>query len=510
MVENSHAPLATEPGLLAVGQKVGNYRVVGLLGRGGMGAVYEAVHVYIERQAAVKVLHPDLSQDARFANRFLNEARAVNLVKHPGLVEIFEFGLLDSGAAYIIMEYLDGETLSHHIQHTPEQLQGEALFICRQIAQAMAAAHDKGIVHRDLKPDNVMLVPDPERPGLRRIKVLDFGIAKVAQHTGAELHTQTGTTIGTPAYMSPEQCKSTTTLDGKSDVYALGVMLYEMLAGCLPFMAQHSFDYMAAHVRLEPRPLREAVPEVPEPVATLVHQMLAKDPEARPSMADVVSRLDRMREAAPDLWVSAGRLSPYSPARMNSAALAATMQADSTPVGLPAKVPAAPKRRTWPALLLGGVLLVSVVSYAAVRFLRPAAGVALPARQPAAPRMVKWIVHSKPDGAEVIRDDGKVLGVTPLQLEVPAGPETTRVILRHAEYQDKSLLLRHDIDSGWELELARVPPMAPPAQTASPAASTAPGASTAPAAAASSKSRKARGRPSGDHTGKSDVKLLMD
>lgn len=139
--------------LLQAGQKVGNYRVVRQLGQGGMGAVFEAVHHYIERRAAIKVLHPDLSQNPQFRTRFLNEARAVNLIKHPGLVEIFEFGLLDDGTAYIIMEFLEGESLARRLLRFPRGLGDEALIIARQIAQAMTAVHQKDIVHRDLKPD---------------------------------------------------------------------------------------------------------------------------------------------------------------------------------------------------------------------------------------------------------------------------------------------------------------------------------------------------------------------
>ena len=134
---------------LQIGQRLGNYRIVRPLGQGGMGSVFEAVHQYIERKGAVKVLHPDLSQNPQFATRFLNEARAVNLIKHPGLVEIFEFGLLEDGTAYIIMEFLDGLSLSAHMRRSPGGLGNTALWICSQIGQAMAAAHQKGIVHRE-------------------------------------------------------------------------------------------------------------------------------------------------------------------------------------------------------------------------------------------------------------------------------------------------------------------------------------------------------------------------
>lgn len=150
MLADTQAPPSSGGSLLQIGQKLGNYRVVGQLGSGGMGSVFEAVHQYIERRAAIKVLHPDLSQNQQFRTRFLNEARAVNLIKHPGLVEIFEFGLMEgSGTAYIIMEFLEGESLGKRLLRFPSGMNAEALTIGRQIAQAMSAAHQKDIVHRD-------------------------------------------------------------------------------------------------------------------------------------------------------------------------------------------------------------------------------------------------------------------------------------------------------------------------------------------------------------------------
>lgn len=149
MPEQSNQQASRAGAPIQLGQRLGNYRIVRPLGQGGMGSVFEAVHQYIERKGAVKVLHPDLSQNPQFATRFLNEARAVNLIKHPGLVEIFEFGLLEDGTAYIIMELLAGVSLSEHMRQTPGGLGNAALTICCQLAQAMAAAHHKGIVHRE-------------------------------------------------------------------------------------------------------------------------------------------------------------------------------------------------------------------------------------------------------------------------------------------------------------------------------------------------------------------------
>ncbi len=162
-----------------VGTKIQNYRVVRQIGRGGMGNVYEARHEQIDRRAAIKVLHPEFARDAEMAQRFFNEARAVNVVGHPGLVNIHELGSLESGAAYIIMEYLEGDSLRQRMRRPGGCQEEEALRIARQIAGALQAVHAKGIIHRDLKPDNIILVADSEVSGGERAKVLDFGIAKL-------------------------------------------------------------------------------------------------------------------------------------------------------------------------------------------------------------------------------------------------------------------------------------------------------------------------------------------
>ena len=165
-------------------QRYGNYVVVRKLGEGGMGLVFEAVHEEIGKRAAVKVLHVGLTRDPQVGARFLTEARAVNMVQHPGIVSIFEFGRTPDGAAYLVMEYLEGETLRARIDTQRKIPPSDARRILRQIASALGAAHDKNVVHRDLKPDNVMLVPEPELPGGERAKVLDFGVAKVAPERG--------------------------------------------------------------------------------------------------------------------------------------------------------------------------------------------------------------------------------------------------------------------------------------------------------------------------------------
>jgi serine/threonine-protein kinase len=216
------------------GDTVGQYRIKNLIGTGGMGVVYEAEHTLLGRPAAVKVLLPQYSQNQSIVARFFNEAKAATAIRHPGIIEIFDFGWHTDGAAYIVMEYLDGETLGARRKKGPMSWQA-VLAVTRQIAGALAAAHNKGIVHRDLKPDNVFIVHDPEVPGGERIKLLDFGIAKLAGEQTGEHKTRTGAVIGTPTYMSPEQCRGVA-IDNRADLYSLGVIMFRLIAGRAPFV----------------------------------------------------------------------------------------------------------------------------------------------------------------------------------------------------------------------------------------------------------------------------------
>lgn len=274
-----------------IGTKIQNYRVVRQVGRGGMGNVYEARHEQIDRRAAIKVLHPEFARDAEMAQRFLNEARAANVVGHPGLVNIFELGTLEDGAAYIIMEFLEGESLRARIRRPGGCQPADALRIARQIAGALQAVHAKGIIHRDLKPDNIILVPDFEVSGGERAKVLDFGIAKLLHGSSEHGPTHTGAVVGTPAYMAPEQCGMRMPVTDRTDVYALGIMLFEMLAGKPPFVGEGPTALIGQHLFVDPPPLPEAI--APE-TAALVMKMLAKTPAERPAMSDVVSTLSNL------------------------------------------------------------------------------------------------------------------------------------------------------------------------------------------------------------------------
>ena len=258
-----------------INQTIGNYRVSRLLGEGGMGVVYLAQHPVIGRKVAIKLLHVALARDQDIVSRFFNEARAIHMIAHANIVEILDFGQTTDGQPYFIMEFLEGEALSEAVARgpmTPEEVEAIGVQMCR----ALWAAHAKGIVHRDLKPHNVQLVPRPEGPPL--VKILDFGVAKIlASPDGAQsVKTRTGSLMGTPLYMSPEQCKGAGTLDHRTDIYSLGVMLFEMLAGRPPFVAEGVGELFAKHMLEEPPPLLDFASQYAAPHGGGDHEVPAE------------------------------------------------------------------------------------------------------------------------------------------------------------------------------------------------------------------------------------------
>ena len=273
---------------------IGPYQITRPLGQGGMGAVYEAISPDQGHRVAIKVLHARHTHSTEAVARFFNEAKAVNLIGHEGLVKITEHGHLPDGSAYLVMEYLAGDNLAIHLHRQGRMSERDVLRVAGQLASVLAATHAAGIVHRDLKPGNVMLVPDNSVADGERVKLLDFGIAKLSLPvgSGAAPMTHVGAMLGTPQYMSPEQCRGSAQLDGRSDVYSLGIMMFQMLAGQLPFETPGSEMGVVALHLLAPVPsLLPLAPQTRPALAQLVERMLAKAKEERPSMAEVVEAL---------------------------------------------------------------------------------------------------------------------------------------------------------------------------------------------------------------------------
>jgi serine/threonine protein kinase len=270
-----------------IGETVGNYRITDLLSKGGMGAVYTAVHVDIGRKAAVKVLLPAFSERPDSVKRFFAEARATASIGHPGIVEIFDFGRLKNGDAYLIMELLEGEPLTRRLSD-PMPVD-RALVLMEHITSALDAAHVKGIVHRDLKPANIILVSDPGVRFGERTKLLDFGIAKLTDdELGKEYATRTGTIMGTPAYMAPEQCRGASNVDPRADLYALGCILFHMVCARPPFLGFGAGEIIGMQQFVSPPRPCTFNPDIPPEVEALILRLLEKDPAARLQNAEAL------------------------------------------------------------------------------------------------------------------------------------------------------------------------------------------------------------------------------
>ncbi len=267
---------------------MGNYVVRALVGKGGWGTVYRAEHPAIRSTVAIKLLRPELCDSEESLSRFFNEARAANAIRSQHIVEVMDFGQTDAGQPYFIMEWLQGQSLGALLKANGALPTERACRIARQIARGLAAAHDAGVIHRDLKPDNVFLQRREEDRDF--VKLLDFGIAKIVGDAGVAHRTSTGQTFGTPTYMSPEQAEGMRALDGRSDIYSLGVILYEMLTGLRPFRAEGVGALILQHMQERPVPPRSLAPAVPAVLEALVLRMLEKAPAQRPQAMGEVER----------------------------------------------------------------------------------------------------------------------------------------------------------------------------------------------------------------------------
>ena len=276
------------PDALPAGAKAGPWVVERELGRGGMGAVYAVVHDEIGKRAALKVVHGRLLTPTFNPERMLLEAKVVNQVGHPNIVDIFETGKLDDGRPYIVMERLEGQALAYRADEG-KILPDLVIRILLQVCDALIAAHAAGVIHRDLKLDNVFLVDNPEEPNTPRVKLLDWGIAKVIHHEVH--HTIEGQLVGTPQYLAPEQARGAA-VSPQTDVYSLGVMAYELFLEQLPFEAETAAEIMAMHLRATPPPPSELWPDIPPALEALILAMLAKAPDQRPTTLEVARRLE--------------------------------------------------------------------------------------------------------------------------------------------------------------------------------------------------------------------------
>ena len=369
--DDEHTDIAVELPVFTLehGTALGEYVIESRIGEGAMGVVFSAVHPTIGKRAAIKVLRTELCEDAQQVERFVDEARVVNQIGHPNIVDIFAFGEMPDGRRYFVMELLKGETLRDRLRRGRMSIE-EAGAVIRPLARALEAAHEAGIVHRDLKPENVFLVKI--REDVPQVKLLDFGVAKLNNSAHRMYKTNAGEVVGTPMYIAPEQARGGAGVGAQADIYALGAIAFELVCGRPPFLAGNTFEMITAHLMETPPVPSSLVAELPPELDDLLLAMLAKDPAARPSLAEVRQRLGSTDQTPVPRSVHASRR--VVPPGVPVAALAA----ESGPV-------AVPPRRRGSGLVVAAVLVcaigVGVVAFAVVR---PTGAAPVPAAVPAA------------------------------------------------------------------------------------------------------------------------------
>jgi tRNA A-37 threonylcarbamoyl transferase component Bud32 len=278
----------------------GKYRLLRLIGEGGMGAVYEAEHIRINRKVAIKVMLPEMTLDRTCRDRFLREAESASAIGHPNIIEVHDVGVEEDGTAFIVMELLRGRSLEEVIVEQGVVEHSRAVAIAVQVLSALAEAHRKGIVHRDIKPDNIFIAIDGRTR--QRIKVIDFGVAMFSESTGAPLGlTQPGTVLGTPYYLAPEQARGLKDLDHRIDIWSVGVVLYEMITGRRPFEGENYNEVMGKVLMEAHAPVALHAPDAPPGLIAVIDKALAKDRSERyqhasPMIEDLVGLDDRYRD----------------------------------------------------------------------------------------------------------------------------------------------------------------------------------------------------------------------
>jgi serine/threonine-protein kinase len=327
----------------------GRYRIDGLLGEGGMGVVYLGRHIAIDKKVAIKILRTEFARRPETKARFRQEARAASSVENPHVVDVSDFGSLPDGSTYLVMEYLEGVALSTLTRDEKPIALDKVIAIARQIADGLAEVHDRGIIHRDLKPDNVFLVKEGDQEDF--VKILDFGIAKVLESTEAKM-TCAGSLFGTPSYMSPEQAAGMP-VDARTDVYALGIIMYELASGKVPFDADTLMGILTQHLYRKPLPLRDLVgaSHVSAALDAIIFKALSKAPE---------QRYQNMRELSADLAAALAGRTP-------EAAIEAAFRRDSVrpapspawkPMPVPVPATPRPKARRSLGLYAGGTAIL--------------------------------------------------------------------------------------------------------------------------------------------------------
>lgn len=430
-----------------------------------MGSVYEARQEPLERRVAIKTLLSNLARNEDAIARFFNEAKVLSRLEHACIVQVSDYGRTDDGLSYLVMEFLRGEPLSRRLQRLAEQHQRlpvlTVLQIAWQVADVLAIAHTLGIVHRDIKPENIMLVSDSVAHGGERVKVLDFGIAKLTQSTDqSALKTDTQAVLGTPMYMSPEQCSGAGKVDAKTDVYSLGCVVYEALAGQPPFQGEGAGELIGKHLFQTPAALSSRVPRLPSSISALVHRMLEKEKAQRISMSDAATELGLLISKLPGGVKVVRSRAPdkTDPEAMNVAAGGVL----STTLGHLTGQRIALPHRVLRKLAIGGGALLLASTILAWRTCSSAPSQPLSQPQVIVPKnsatdSVRWHIETHPTHASVIDETGFLLGYTPWTHSAAATPGKRSLRLRLDGYSEIAVFLDGGADFDETFSLNKAP-----------------------------------------------------
>lgn len=411
----------------------GKYRILAKVGQGGMASVYKAMHVRFRETRALKVISPELASDVNFVRRFEQEALITRKLQHPNAVRVEDIDEAEDGRPFIVMEYVEGSSLKDIIEQQAPMTIERVCSIVKQAAAALEAAHVLGLVHRDVKPGNIALVPALDASGApyEQVKILDFGIVKLkevhledgkTQQLSYLTLTDTGVVIGTPAYMSPEQARGMKgeQVDGRSDIYSLGIVTYQMLTGELPLKADSTIEQLMAHLSTPPKPIRDLRPDIPETLAAVVMKCLEKNRELRPASGQALIDEIQLAVSPPvaDLGASSARI------EQRPALIAAPVKNVASPTVETATLsmqgeqvrPAISRNGLW----LGVAVLVLVVAVGLAYFRRG---------QPAPPQQ-----NTAPSLAQITKKD-----VPPAESERPPVPSSPAVWSPPAKNDELSL-----------------------------------------------------------------------
>jgi serine/threonine-protein kinase len=519
--------------MIDVGQTIGNYKITAKLGEGGMGVVFLAEHPVIGKKVAMKAIHPELSRNAEVVSRFMIEAKSVNQIGHEHIVDISDFGTTPDGEFYFVMEYLQGQAMAERLKAVAKLPPAQALNIAAQVADALGASHDHGIIHRDLKPENIYLVGRGSNKDF--VKVLDFGLAKLTGRGDEKVShkTRTGSVMGTPFYMAPEQCEGRASIDHRADIYSLGVILFEMLTGKVPFGGEGYGEIIVKHITMPAPSARAIEPALSPAIDALLFRSMAKNPDHRfQTMAefrDAMLDPEAYAKAAPSAGIPAHGDAASSSAQRSAMSMSRAdrerasqrglLATGLAPSGTPStfretvgeildEVPARSNRGKSIAI----ALVVAAAGAAGFFVLKANSAKKTAAQQapitaPTTPATVRVNFTSDPNGALIVRaDTGKELGETPLSTEIPYGDTAVEFVFKKDGYESKVAFVVPNMPSPLNATLQPVSKAAPKAEPVAAAEKPTP----TPVAAQPAAQKKPKKKPSGPRMQKLDDDAVLE